>query len=201
MEAQKKIEVRNYAAFLPVENGERKYKIIVAEDGSEKGIEVKGFVTSFADGNENGMRFDRKSYDKCIVEYFEKNEINIPIDLMHIRDMFHLAGVCKKFQKKQDGVEITVFIPKGVYFYGLIKTLIDNGVLQGFSNYGWITNWTEKDGVLVVLDFRLVSISLVDVPADVAGKFQILNTVFEGFQIDGESEKTENKKSLSIYGL
>lgn len=195
----KKIKVQNYTAFSPIENGEKKYKIITSQDGQENGIEVKGMVTSFLDENFNEMKFDKKAYDKCISEYFEKNDLNIPIDLMHVRDGFHLLGVCTKFKKTSSGVEIVAFIPKGVYFYGLVKTLIDNGVLQGFSNLGYIANYSFEQDVLIVEEFQLISISLVDVPADVSGKFATQNTIFEGFE--NKDSKTETKNNLSIFGI
>lgn len=200
----KKIPVQNYAAFIPIDDGEKKYKIITDDAGNEKGIEVKGYLTKFGEANFNGQNFDRKSYDQCIQEYFEKNELNIPIDLMHVRDAFHLAGVCKKFQKKSDGIEITAFIAKGVYFYGLIKTLIDNGILQGFSNLGFITDydWNRQTDELIVKAFQLISISLVDVPADTFGKFATQNTIFEGFKNELEKEKEQKiKNELNFYGI
>ena len=195
----KKIKVQNYAAFSSIENGEKKYKIITSEDGQERGIEVKGMVTSFLDENFNEMKFDKTAYDKCISEYFEKNNLNIPIDLMHVRDGFHLLGVCTKFKKTSSGVEIVAFIPKGVYFYGLVKTLIENDVLQGFSNMGFITNYSFEEDTLIVEEFQLISISLVDVPADVSGKFATQNTIFEGFE--NQNPKPETKNNLSIFGI
>lgn len=197
---KQKIEVKNYAAFLPIENSEKRYKIITDDAGNEIGIEVKGYLTKFGEANFNGQNFDRKSYDTCISEYFEKNQLNIPVDLMHIRDAFHLAGVCKKFQKKSDGIEITAFIAKGVYFYNLIKILIENGVLQGFSNLGFITDydWNRQTDELIVKAFQLISISLVDVPADTFGKFEVQNTIFEGFKNESLQEV---KNELNIYGI
>lgn len=195
----KKIKVQNYASFSPIENGEKKYKIITSVDGQELGIEVKGTVTSFLDENFNEMKFDKKAYDKCISEYFEKNDLNIPIDLMHVRDAFHLLGVCTKFKKTSSGVEIVTFIPKGVYFYGLVKTLIDNGILQGFSNMGFITDYSYEEDKFIVEEFQLISISLVDVPADVSGKFATQNTRFEGFE--SQEPVKETKNNLSIFGI
>lgn len=198
METKKPIQVANYAAFLPIDAGERKYRIINDNAGTEVGIEVVGKVTDFNAVNLNGQKFDKKSYDIYISEYFEKNELNIPIDLMHVRDMQHLAGVAKKFVKKDGGVEVTAFIPRGAYFYNLIKVAIDNGMLQGFSNYGWIADWDydRATDTCIVKEFHLISISLVDVPADVSSKFVGNATCFEGF--DNEMPV---KKSESIFDL
>lgn len=196
---KKDILVQNYAVFLPCEEGEHRYKVVTDANNTEIGIEVSGRVTEFNTVNENRLKFDRKSYDACISEYFEKNGLNIPIDVMHVRDAQHLAGVAKKFVKRTDGVDVTAFIPKGVYFYGLIKTLIDNGVLQGFSNFGCMRDcdWSEADDAWVVKDFFLISISLVDVPADTSTKFVSNATDFEGF--NGEPKKSPAK--LDIFSF
>ena len=188
MEERKNILVSNYAAFIPYEKDARRYKIVTDENNNEVGIEVSGEVTNFSAVNFNGLKFDKKSYDECIREYFEKNELNIPIDLMHQRDMQHLAGVARKFVKKTDSVQVVAFIPKGVYFYNLIKLLIDNGVLQGFSNMGYMTDWEydRETDACIVKSFQLISISLVDVPADTAGKFVSNATDFEGFNFTKE---------------
>ena len=68
----------------------------------------------------------------------------------------------------------------------MIKVLLENGVLQGFSNYGYITDYyydRTKDEI-IVKDFQLISISLVDVPSDLSGKFVSNATNFEGFKPD-----------------
>lgn len=189
---KKSINVSNYAAFIPDEEGERKYRIVTDDNGVESGIEVSGLVTDFTAANFNGMQFDRKSYDKYITEYFERNGLNIPIDLMHVRDMQHLAGVARKFVKKSGGVMVTAFIPRCAYFYNLIKGAIDNGMLQGFSNYGAVTDWDydRETGTCIVKEFQLVSVSLVDVPADVSSKFISNATDFDGFLTEEPKKET-----------
>lgn len=200
-EIRKPIEVRNYASFLPFEDGRELYKIITNDKGEEIGFEVKGLVTTFGETNFNGQKWDKKAYDKVISEYFESNELNIPIDLMHKRDIQHLAGVAKKFVKKSEGIELTAFIPKGVYFYNLIKVLLDNGVLQGFSNYGYISDWEwdRTNDEMIVKEFFLCSVSLVDIPSDVGGKFIENSTQFEGFE--KYESKPETANTLSLYGI
>lgn len=201
MENSKQIFVRNYASFIPNELDKRVYTIINDDAGSEIGIEVRGLLTTFGVTNENNLNFDKKSYDNCITNYFEANDLNIPVDVMHGRSVCDLCGVARKFVKRNNGVELTAFIPKGVYYYGLIKTLLDNGVLQGFSNLGCLRDWDydRVTNVTTVKDFFLISASLVDVPADTGGKFMSNATEFEGFTLQDDNSKVDN--TLSIYGL
>lgn len=178
----KRIEVRNYASFVPTEDN-KLYKPILNEKGEEVGFEVSGKVTQFDATNFNGLNFDKGSYDKCIANYFEKNNLNIPIDVMHQRGIEYLVGYAKTFVKREDCVEMTAFVPKGVHYYELVKTLIDNGILQGFSNLGFITDgkYDSETDSFIVKDFSLISVSLVDVPADTNGKFVGNATDFRGF--------------------
>lgn len=201
-----KIIVSNYTSFIPMDNDKKVYKVILNDNGDELGFEVKGLLTTFNMLNENGMTFEKTSYDRAITDYFEANELNIPIDLMHNRnDVRHLAGVASKFVKKSNGIELTAFIPKGVYYYNLIKVLLDNGVLQGFSNLGALRDYEYNPDTeeVTVKDFFLISASLVDVPADVGGKFIENATQFDGFrkkEIE-ESDKKGITNQLDIFGL
>ncbi len=198
MEENKRIEVKCYAGFLPAKEGEKRYKVITDANGSETGIEISGMLTKFGYCNENGLIFENESYDKYIAEYFEKNSLNIPIDVMHCRDVRNLAGIATVLTKTSEGVIITAFIPKGVYYYGLIKTLIDNGILQGFSNYGWIEKFNvTPDGALQIFEFKLVSASLVDIPADIHTGFVSNSTRFEGF--DHADHTRGNSEELPVY--
>ncbi len=179
---QKRIVVKCYAGFIPAKEGEKRYKVVYDDNGNEIGIEISGMLTKFGYRNENGLIFENESYDKVIADYFEKNSLNIPIDVMHGRDVRDLAGVATVLSKDKEGVRITAYIPKGVYYYGLIKTLIDNGILQGFSNYGWIEKYNiTQEGDLQVFEFSLISASLVDIPADTNTNFVSNSTKFEGF--------------------
>ena len=178
----KRLEVKCYAGFVPAAEGEKRYRIVYDDNRNEIGIEVKGLLTKFSYRNENGLIFEKESYDKVVSEYFEKNALNIPVDTMHRRDIQNLAGIVKELRKTDEGIFIVVYIPKGVYYYGLIKTLIDNGILQGFSNFGWIEDYNiTPDDDLQIFEFRLISASLVDIPADTNTEFVSNATHFEGF--------------------
>ena len=175
------IEIRNYTLLQNFEAG-KKYEIVKNESGEEIGFRLKGLVTTFDVQNENGQVFKNYSYNKFVAEYFVEHSLNVPIDIMHIRDLSHIAGYAEKLEALENGIEVTAFVPKGVYYYNLIKVLIDNGILQGFSNYGYARDyeWSDDYETMIIKDFALISISLVDAPADKNATY-LQNTIFKGF--------------------
>lgn len=177
------LQIRNYTLLSKFEATGKKYEIVSnGKEGEEIGFRLKGLVTTFDIQNENGQVFKNYSYNKFVSEYFVEHSLNVPIDSMHRRDLSHIVGYAEKLEALENGIELTAFIPKGVYYYNLIKVLIDNGILQGFSNYGYARDYEFENDyeTMIIKDFALISISLVDVPADVGAKF-IQNTIFKGF--------------------
>ena len=193
------IKITNYTLFNSFEN-KKKYEIVLDEKGNETGFKVKGLLTTFDVINENGQIFKANSYDKFINEYFIKNSINIPLDIMHERGIEYLAGVVETLEQTSSGVSLTAYIPKGVYYYNLIKLLIDNGILQGFSNYGYSKDYDISGENFIVKDFSLISVSLVDVPGDATALFstEIKNTKFVGFN-SVTQKKNDDFDVLSLY--
>lgn len=157
-----------------------------------EGILVSGMLTRFGETNCNGFRFEPGSYDKCIAEYFEANGLNVPLTVQHNdNDIRHIVGRVTKMEKKGDGVYMEAVVLAVHPEFETVKCLIDGGVLQGFSNYGWAVDCSfTEDGDLAVNEFTLLSASLVTTPADVSGKLEMRNTVFKGFKDEtGKEEK------------
>lgn len=163
-----------------------------------EGILVSGMLTKFGATNCNGFRFEPGSYDKSIAEYFEANGLNVPLTVQHNdNDLRHVVGRVAKMEKRGDGVYMEAVVLSGHPEFETVKCLIDGGVLQGFSNYGWAADCEmTEDGALSVKEFSLLSASLVTTPADVAGKLEMRNTRFEGFDLNKEEEKTEDIYSI-----
>ena len=166
-----------------------------------EGILVSGMLTRFGETNCNGFRFEPGSYDKCIAEYFEANGLNVPLTVQHNdNDIRHIVGRVTKMEKKGDGVYMEAVILAVHPEFETVKSLIDGGVLQGFSNYGWAVDCSfTEDGDLAVHEFTLLSASLVTTPADVSGKLEMRNTRFEGFAPEKEEEKDKPKDIYSIF--
>lgn len=185
-----KLKILNYTLLQRFEDtdGGKKYKVVTNSTGEEIGIELRGRLTTFDVENENGQTFKAKSYDNFVNDYFVNNSINVPVCLLHNdTDMTHLCGIVSKMTATSDGVDIVVFVPKSAYFYNLTKNYIDCGILQGFSNYGWATDYTFENDTFNVKDFQLLHVAIVSTPSDVGGTLSRMaakNTLFSGFGND-----------------
>lgn len=174
--------VKNFTTFRAPAPDAPPFEVIQDKEGVETGIRLKGTLTTFEKVNENGQTWMQTAYDDGVASYFAENNLSVPLDLMHQRDLMHLAGRVEVLRKTENGVELEAIVPKGVYFYNLIKTLLTNGILQGFSNYGYVTRGeVDDDEILHVEAFQLISASLVDVPADTGARFLQNVTRLEGF--------------------
>lgn len=191
--------IQNFARFT-ANNGGGTINIVTDEAGNEIGFEVSGKLTTFGVRNVNGYIFTRESYDKFVDDYYSKNNFNIPLNIKHIdSDFQHVAGYVKSMTKTTDGIVMTAFVPKWVYAYNWIKNAIKDGVLQGFSNAGWVTDaiYDENEDTITVNEFALMHVALVEIPADVEAKFEVKNTVFSGFEKESQkTEKNEDWESL-----
>ena len=192
---KRKLYVTNFTTLASHDGGGR-YRIVRNEAGEELGIEVSGTLTTFDVRNENGGVFKKESYDKFVDEYFIANSLNVPLCLYHNDwDIRMVCGVVKSMTKTDSGVEMVGWIPKTAYFYNLIKSQIDNGILQGFSNAGGIMdcNYDPETDTLTIMDFALMHAALVASPADTGATLRTVNTVFRGFEKqDGKAaERTE----------
>jgi len=180
-EITQQLPVRNFTTLRTETPEGRAYSIRKNADGEEIGFTLSGLLTRFDSINQNDQRWSATAYDEGLQNYFEKNNLFVPLDLQHERDIRSLAGRLESLEKTEEGVLINAYIPRGVYYYNLIKTLLDNYILQGFSNYGYVTRGHITDDVLHVEAFQLVSASLVDVPADTAARFIRNGTTLKGF--------------------
>lgn len=197
---KKKLYITNFTTLAAHDGGGR-YRVICNEAGEEIGIEVSGTLTTFDVRNENGGVFKKESYDKFVDEYFIANSLNVPLCLYHNDwDIRMVCGVVKSMTKTDSGVDMIGWIPKTAYFYNLIKSQIDNGILQGFSNAGGIMegSYDQETDTLTITDFALMHAALVASPADTGATLRTVNTVFKGFEKqDGKSaERTEAEETV-----
>lgn len=180
-----KQRVNNFIRLTASDGGKR-YRVLTDEAGNELGIEVAGVLTTFGEVNENGYIFESGSYDRSVEKYFEANKLNVPLCLYHDdANPDTLCGIVTTLEKTDNGIEIVGRIkPNSAKLYKFIKAQLDDGILQGFSNAGFIVDgvYDEAAGAVRVKDFELIHAALVATPADTGATLRTVNTVFKGFE-------------------
>ena len=190
-----KQRINNFIRLTAADGGKR-YRVLTDEAGNELGIEVAGVLTTFGEVNENGYIFESGSYDRSVEKYFEANKLNVPLCLYHDdANPDTLCGIVTTLEKTEKGIEIVGRIkPNSAKLYKFIKAQLDDGILQGFSNAGFIADgvYDETAGAVRVKDFELVHAALVATPADTGATLRTVNTKFVGF------EKQEGKSAATM---
>ena len=135
------------------------------------GILVKGYETKFSRVNENGERYEPGCLDKFIQSYFIDNGLNMVVDVQHGYGIDDQVGRVVYLETNTVGFYFVAYIPKTVARYEQVRNLLAEGILQGFSKYGYATDWDweyEKDGTetFVVKEMSILSVSLVTSPAN-----------------------------------
>lgn len=130
--------------------------------------------TAFGVTNANGERYTREALDKFVQNYFVKNDLNIPLTLMHGERLEDVIGKVLSIDVTDKGFKIQAYIPKTAIRYETVKAYLQEGILQGFSKDGWATSYDEKkdeDGndYLEISEIALTAVSLVTTPANALG--------------------------------
>lgn len=204
---KQKVIISNFTTLSAYDHGGR-IRIVQNENGDEIGFEVRGTLTTFDLKNENGGSFMRDSYDKFVDDYFMAHSLNVPVCLFHVdTDPRSVCGIVKSMTKTENGVEIVAYISKrSCYYYNLIKGQIEDGILQGFSNYGGVVeaDYDEKNDALNISQFALLHVALVATPSDTTATFKTTaNTLFKGFGTEQNNvkETKDEKKKISEIDL
>lgn len=136
------------------------------------GLILRGYETKFGATNANGERYTKESLDDFINDYFIKHDFNMPVDIQHDNRLEYLCGRVLVLEVNSVGFYFVVYIPKTYEYYDALKQRIQEGIIQGFSKYGWATDYDfvyKKDGTFDYLNikkFMLTAVSLVATPAN-----------------------------------
>ncbi len=173
----KAIEIKNLTligSYDEVENVP--LSTIVKDDKSDavlNGMIIRGYETKFSNtANENGEVYERDCLNDYIENYFVKNKLNIPVDIQHNKDIYHLAGRVLIVEVNSVGFYFVVYVPKTFINYDSLRGLLKEGIIQGFSKYGWATDYEfiyQPNGdysYMKVNQMSIVNVSLVSTPAN-----------------------------------
>ena len=170
------------------------------------GLIIKGYETKFNVTNENGERYAPNCLDKFVQQYFVDHELNMVVDLQHSEAVDDQVGRVIYLEVNTVGFYFVAYIPRSVARYEQVKNLLKEGILQGFSKYGYATDYEfnyNQDGYVdyvEITEFRLCSVSLVTMPANPLGFESIGEPLKDGLQfvnkLTGNEQPTPKKKSI-----
>ena len=170
------------------------------------GLIIKGYETKFNVTNENGERYAPNCLDKFVQQYFVDHELNMVVDLQHSEAVDDQVGRVIYLEVNTVGFYFVAYIPRSVARYEQVKNLLKEGILQGFSKYGYATDYEfnyNQDGYVdyvEITEFRLCSVSLVTMPANPLGFESIGEPLKDGLQfvnkLTDNEQPTPKKKSI-----
>lgn len=169
------------------------------------GLIIKGYETKFNVTNENGERYSPNCLDAFVKKYFIEHELNMVVDLMHGWDIDSQIGRVIYLEVNTVGFYFVAYIPRSVARYEQVKTLLREGILQGFSKMGWATDYEfryTKNGdfdFVQINEFQLCSVSLVTMPANAIPFEAIGEPIKDGLQFVNRFDEDPKKSKKSIF--
>ena len=168
-----------------------------------EGLIIKGYETKFNITNENGERYDPACLDDFIKDYYEANGFNLPVDVCHGENVDDLVGRVIYLEVNSVGFYFVAYIPKSVARYNQVKSLLKEGIIQGFSKYGYATEYEYRYKDNGEFDYELIkklnllSVSLVATPANHVPFEAVGETVSD--RLAYRNRITEESKMKSLF--
>ena len=136
------------------------------------GLIIKGYEMKWGATNENGERYAQGAFDDFINNYYIKNGLNVVVDVQHDPRPEWLCGRLLYIETNTVGFYLVAYIPRSEQAFDAVKSKLQNGLLQGFSKYGFVDDghYVFKDNgkldYFQIDKIRLFAASLVSTPAN-----------------------------------
>ena len=165
------------------------------------GLIIRGYEMEWGKTNENGEQYAKDAFDKFIQDYFIERGFNLVVDVEHAgHDPQWLAGRVIYAEINSRGMYYIVYVPRTYVHFEMVRNLLQEGILQGFSKMGYATDWEWKwtpDGDFdyeLIKEFKLLAMSLVSAPAN-GVQFEKLQEVKRNGLVfrNIETEQKQNK--------
>ena len=175
------------------------------------GLVIKGYEMKWGKTNENGERYAQGAFDDFIKNYYIKNGLNVVVDVQHDTRPEWLCGRLLYIETNTVGFYLVAYIPRTEQAFDAVKSKLQNGLLQGFSKYGFVDDghYVFKDNGKVdyfqIDKIRLFAASLVSTPAngvpfegvgEVKNRLEYVNKTHE--VEEGAMNKMFNKKKVEV---
>ena len=171
------------------------------------GLIIRGYEMEWDKTNENYERYAKDAFDKFIKDYFIDRGFNLVVDIEHAGfDPQWLAGRVIYAEINSQGMYYIVYIPRTYVNFEMVRNLLQEGILQGFSKMGYATDWEYKwttDGDFdyeLIKEFKLLAMSLVSAPAN-GMQFEKLQEVKRNGLVFRNIEKEQAQKPLELADL
>lgn len=163
------------------------------------GLILKGYEKKFSSkANENGEIFEPGCLDKFINEYFINNNLNMVVDVLH--DYKDVAGRVLSIEVNSVGFWFEVYIPRNYKNYTYLRDfLLAEGILQGFSGYGYASQYEWVGNNVKISEYQMLRISLVDSPANRVGFENLIEVKNKLEYVNKLNENNEQKKFSELF--
>ena len=173
------------------------------------GLIIRGYEMEWDKTNENYERYAKDAFDKFIKDYFIDRGFNLVVDIEHAGgfDPQWLAGRVIYAEINSRGMYYIVYIPRTYVHFDMVRNLLQEGILQGFSKMGYATDWEDvwnkQTGEFLyelIKEFKLLAMSLVSAPAN-GMQFEKLQEVKRNGLVFRNIEKEQAQKPLELADL
>ena len=172
------------------------------------GLIIRGYEMEWDKTNENYEQYAKDAFDKFIQDYFIDRGFNLVVDIEHAGfDPQWLAGRVIYAEINSRGMYYIVYIPRTYVHFDMVRDLLQEGILQGFSKMGYATNWEDvwnkQTGEFLyelITEFKLLAMSLVSAPAN-GMQFEKLQEVKRNGLVFRNIEKEQIQKPLELADL
>lgn len=135
------------------------------------GMLFRGYEMKWGVRNTNGEVYEKTAFDKFIKTYFVDHELNMPCTIEHSYRVEDIVGRVLYIEVNTTGFYFVVYVPETCPRYSLVKWLAEQGLIQGFSKEGYVTDgeWNQdKDDewYIEIREMMMTRISLVCTPAN-----------------------------------
>ena len=166
------------------------------------GLIIKGYEMKWNETNENRERYDDTAFADFIQSYFVDKGLNMPVDINHEGE-YNWTAYCGRvlyIETNTVGFYFVIYVPRTYPEYDRLIWALQNGIIQGFSKYGYI-DWDNydyvynEDGTFAyeqIHKIRVVSVSLVATPANGIPFEQMRVTTNALIFEDKRENKTDN---------
>lgn len=164
------------------------------------GLIIRGYEMEWGKVNENRELYTKDAFDKFIQDYFIERDFNLVVDIEHAgADPQWLAGRVIYAEINSRGMYYIVYVPRTYVHFEMVRNLLQEGILQGFSKMGYATkidlDYDENgDWYEIISEFKLIAMSLVSTPAN-GMQFEKLQEVKRNGLVfrNIETEQKQNK--------